>query len=193
MAGLKIRQFGNNYANSIKKTDIGYTFMNNIDEQTGYAWLDTSIHRLNSDEKLNLAELIKGKPAVFVNTASHCGFTPQFAGLESLYQQFKEKDLVVVGFPSNSFKQESKEANNTSAVCYQNFGVSFTMTESVDVKGENANPIFKHLKQEKGAPRWNFYKYLIGRDGQVVKKFSSFTNPSKKRFLRAVEQLIESE
>ena len=164
--------------------------MINQDADNPYGWANQSIQRLHTSETIKLIDLIKGKPTLIVNTASHCGFTPQFEGLEKLYQQYKEKGLIVVGVPSNSFKQESENTAKTHEVCYQNFGVSFVMTETLEVKGKNAHPIFQHLNKEKGAPRWNFYKYLINRDGHVVRKFSSITSPTKKRFLRAIDQII---
>ena len=127
----------------------------------------------------------KGKVVLVVNTASKCGFTPQFKGLEELYNEYKEKGFEILGFPCNQFKNQdpgsNKEINN---FCQLNYGVTFTMFEKIDVKGPNVHPIFKYLKEQtKGLLndeiKWNFTKFLIDSNGNVVKRYAPTTSPSK--------------
>jgi glutathione peroxidase len=127
----------------------------------------------------------KGSVVLVVNTASQCGLTPQFAGLESLYEKYVDQGLVVLGFPCNQFAgQEPGDAEEIGAFCQRNYGVSFPMFDKIDVNGENAHPLYRWLKTEKGgllgdAIKWNFTKFLIGRDGQVIKRYSPTTEPEK--------------
>jgi len=135
-----------------------------------------------------------GKPLLIVNTASKCGFTPQYAGLEEIWKAHKKDGLVVLGVPSNDFaNQEPGSEKDIAQFCEKNFGVDFPMTAKVHVSGARAHPLFKFLSGEGGfmaAPRWNFYKYLVGRDGHLKHWFSSFTNPTSLRFKRAIEQIV---
>ena len=125
----------------------------------------------------------QGKVLLIVNTASECGFTPQFAGLEALYQKYQEQGLVVIGFPCNQFgAQEPGDAEQIGAFCQKNYGVSFPMMAKVDVNGDNAHPIYQWLKHEQSGfltegIKWNFTKFLIGRDGQVVERYAPTTKP----------------
>ncbi|KAK2051471.1 glutathione peroxidase [Colletotrichum caudatum] len=129
----------------------------------------------------------KGKVVLVVNTASKCGFTPQYAGLEKLYKDIKEKhgdDFVILGFPCNQFGgQEPGSDDDIQNFCQVNYGVSFPIMQKTDVNGDNANPVFQWLKEEKpgimGLKRikWNFEKFLIGRDGQVKGRWASTTKP----------------
>ncbi len=148
--------------------------------------LDMTLRKLHSAESVNLCSFYHAhKPIVIVNTASHCGFTKQFSGLEALYQQYKEQGLVVLGFPSNSFNQEEASEEGTARVCFKNFGVTFPMFEHVDVKGATANPLFQYLAQKSEAPSWNFNKYLL-LDGQV-QHFGSSTKPLGSKLEAAVK------
>lgn len=127
----------------------------------------------------------KGKVVLVVNTASKCGFTPQFKGLEELYNEYKEKGFEILGFPCNQFKNQDPESNKEiNNFCQLNYGVTFTMFEKIDVKGPNAHPIFKYLKEQtKGLLndeiKWNFTKFLIDSNGNVVKRYAPTTSPSK--------------
>ena len=125
----------------------------------------------------------KGKVVLVVNTASQCGFTPQFAGLEELWRTYRDQDFVVLGFPCNQFgAQEPGDAEEIGAFCEQNYGVTFPMFDKVDVNGDDAHPLFAWLKTEKGgflggAIKWNFTKFLVGRNGEVLKRYGSTTTP----------------
>jgi len=127
----------------------------------------------------------KGKAIIIVNTASKCGFTPQYEGLESLYKKYKDKGLVILGFPCNQFgNQEPGDAKSISEGCLINYGVSFPMFSKIEVNGQNAHPIFNYLKHElKGTfgnnIKWNFTKFIIDRDGNPVKRFAPITKPEK--------------
>jgi len=142
----------------------------------------------------------KGKVLLIVNTASQCGFTPQYAGLESLYRIYKERGLEVLGFPCNQFgAQEPGTAAEIGAFCERNYGVSFPMFAKVEVNGAKAHPLYRFLKQEKpgllgplggGAIKWNFTKFLIDRAGRVVGRFASTTKPAS--LAKNIEKLLES-
>ncbi len=142
---------------------------------------------------LNLADF-SGRPVVVANTASRCGFTPQYAALEALWRARRDSGLVVLGVPSNDFGgQEPGSAAEIVAFCTARFGVSFPLSCKLAVKGKAAHPLFAWLAAEGGfwsRPRWNFYKYLIGRDGMLQDWFSSRTRPDAPRFERAVEKLF---
>ena len=137
----------------------------------------------------------RGKVLLIVNTASKCGFTPQFAGLEKLYENYKDKGLEVLGFPCNQFlSQDPGSDDQISEFCSLNYGVSFPMFSKVDVNGSEAHPLFDYLKTEaKGLfgsekIKWNFTKFLVDREGNVVKRFASKDKPESIR--RAIEALL---
>lgn len=139
--------------------------------------LDQTFRKLHSKDQAQLCNLYgQSKALVLVNTASNCGFTKQFTELEALHKKYKDQGLVIVGFPSNSFRQEEKEEGETARVCFQNFGVTFTMTEHVPVKGDDAVAPFKYLAEKTKAPSWNFNKYLMTKDGSV-QHFGSRVKP----------------
>lgn len=154
------------------------------------AWLDQDYKVLRKEQSINLCEQAKGKVLLLVNTASQCGFTPQFKGLEALNQQYKSQGLVIVGFPSDSFFQEHNDSKETAEVCYVNYGVTFTMLETSPVRGSKANPTFSHLGDVLGSPSWNFNKYLIGKDYKAIERFGSKTKPSDSKLTKAIEKAL---
>ncbi|SHI65157.1 glutathione peroxidase [Mesonia phycicola] len=125
----------------------------------------------------------QGKMVLIVNTATKCGLTPQFEGLEKLHQNYKDEGLVVLGFPCNQFAGQEPETNETiTEACQINHGVTFQLTEKCDVNGENTHPIFKYLKKEQGGflgskIKWNFTKFLVDREGNVIKRYAPITKP----------------
>lgn len=136
----------------------------------------------------------RGKVLLIVNTASECGFTPQYKDLEELYQKYKDQGFCVLAFPSNDFgEQEPLEGKQIHEFCTVNFKTTFPIFNKIHVKGKNADPLFKFLsnKSQNGsvdiAPKWNFQKYLIGKDGKVVDYFLSTTSPMSERIKRAIE------
>lgn len=154
------------------------------------AYLDHSMRKLHSKEQLNLCEVQAGKPMLVINTASHCGYTRQFKGLEALYQQYRDRGLNVVGFASDDFRQEAKDEAKAAEVCYVNYGVTFTMLAPSHVKGANANPVFSELANQTQAPSWNFNKYLVDGSGKVVGHFGSNTSPDSKVLQAAIESVL---
>ena len=148
----------------------------------------TSFYQLNAislrGQPISLADYA-GKLVLVVNTASHCGFTPQYAGLEALYKKYAGKGLIIMGFPCNQFgKQEPGGADDIAQTCLINYGVSFPMFEKVEVNGAATHPIFHYLKEELPGVlgsriKWNFTKFLIGRDGKPLKRFAPITTPEK--------------
>lgn len=138
-------------------------------------------------------EAYKGKTVLVVNTASKCGLTPQFEGLEALYKKYKDKDLVILGFPCNQFaNQEPGDEKSISEGCMINYGVSFPMFSKIDVNGDTAHSLYKYLKNELGGTlgnkiKWNFTKFLIDAEGKPVKRFSPTTKPQKiEKFLEKI-------
>jgi glutathione peroxidase len=146
--------------------------------------------KLHSKESVDLCQLAQNKTVLVVNTASHCGFTSQFKGLEALHKTYKDKGLVVVGFASDDFNQEDKSEEKAASICFVNFGVTFTMLAPTHVLGEEANDLFKYLGKEAGAPKWNFNKYLVGKDGKVIQHFGSMTGPDSGSLKKAIEQAL---
>ena len=154
------------------------------------AILQYTVARLQDEKPIPLCQYA-GQVVLIVNTASYCGFTPQYKGLESLYDQYKSKGLVVLGFPSNDFSQEPDKNSQIADFCENTFGVKFPMFVKTSVKGGSASPLFKQLAQRtQTAPKWNFYKYLISRDGQTIKSFNSLTAPEDKGFIAELEKQL---
>ena len=153
-------------------------------------YLNIDMEVLRSNKTINICENFGDSPILIVNTASHCGFTPQFEGIEKLYKQYKDQGLVVLGFPSNSFKQEAKAKEDTAKVCYINYGVSFQMFAETFVRGENAHPIFKELARQSSPPSLNFKKYLIDKNGNVIDHFGSTTDPNSTEIHRLIQTLL---
>lgn len=144
---------------------------------------DYEVKRTNGEQE-SLAKY-KGKPMIIVNTASKCGFTPQFEDLEKLYETYKDQGLQILGFPSGQFgDQEFDNQNEIMEFCQMNYGVTFPMYAKVDVKGDTADPLFKYLTSEQKGMltediKWNFTKFLIDREGNVVKRYAPQTSPIK--------------
>ena len=154
------------------------------------AFLNHGFQKLHSPDRVNLCAAFAGKPLLIVNTASHCGYTPQFAGLEQINRKYRARGLVVVGFPSDDFNQEAKDEAETAQVCYQNFGVTFTMLSPLPVKGTAANPVFRELARQTQEPSWNFNKYLVRPDGTVSAHFDSDVTPESPELGAAIERLL---
>ncbi len=135
----------------------------------------------------------KDKVIVVVNVASRCGYTPQYKDLQYLWSTYKNKNLVVIGVPTNNFRQEPGSNNEIKVFCETNFGINFPMTEKINVIGNNSHPFYKWARRNFGIgaiPKWNFHKIIIGKDGKVAETFSSITKPSSKKFLKVIDQLI---
>jgi len=153
--------------------------------------LNFSLKQLRGDTVVNFCEAYRGKVILAVNTASRCGYTPQFQGLETLYQKYKDRGFVVLGFPSDDFKQEYAQAEKTAEVCYLNYGVTFPMFTRTSVTGETANAFFKGLSEATGTvPGWNFFKYLIDRQGKVQEAYASKITPENPDLQKAIEALL---
>jgi glutathione peroxidase len=138
-----------------------------------------------------------GKVLLIVNTASKCGFTPQFEDLEALYQDYKDKDFEILGFPSNQFQdQEPLEGEALNEFCQINYGVTFKIFDKVEVKGEKASPLFQYLSNKdlngniNSTPKWNFHKFLVNKKGEVVDYFYTITNPNSKKVRKAIDKLL---
>jgi glutathione peroxidase len=154
--------------------------------------LDVEVRRLAGQEVVNLCEAYQGKVVLIVNTASKCGFTSQYEGLEALYSKYKDQGLVVLGFPSNDFaNQEPGNEEEIEKFCRLTYSVEFPMFEKVSVKKGAASPLFERLAVA-GAPypKWNFYKYLIDREGNLVDHYVSFTKPDDRKIVKAIEKLL---
>jgi glutathione peroxidase len=154
------------------------------------AFLNHEFQKLHSAKSVNLCDEFAGKPLLIVNTASHCGFTKQFKGLEALHRQYQSRGLVVVGFPSNDFNQEAKDQAETADICYINYGVTFTMLAPTPVTGPNANPVFQELNRRTQEPSWNFNKFLVSGDGKTVQHFDSREAPDSPKLIKAIEQSL---
>tara|TARA_Y100000590_G_scaffold75575_1_gene83481 strand:+ start:166 stop:705 length:540 start_codon:yes stop_codon:yes gene_type:complete len=155
---------------------------------------DNSIYQYSfvdiDGKTLNLQEF-EGKPILLVNTASKCGFTPQYGDLQKLFENYRESDLVFVATPSNDFKQELSSEEEIKKYCLINYGVSFRVTEIIKLKGNDAHPLFKWIKEDYNhEPKWNFYKYLFNRDGQLVESWSSMTKPTNSKILKSINKIL---
>lgn len=156
------------------------------------ALLDHSFPRLQDDVAQNLCQY-RGQVVLVVNTASYCGFTQQYEGLEKLYARFKDRGLVIVGFPSNDFgNQEPGNNAQIAEFCSNTFGVKFPMVAKTSVKGPKANALFKQLAQQAEAPGWNFHKYLIDREGRLSRSFASQVSPSDRQLISEIERALNS-
>ena len=153
--------------------------------------LQKTFNRLQDDAPQNLCQY-SGKVILVVNTASQCGFAPQYEGLEKLYATYGSKGFVVLGFPTNDFgQQEPGKGKEIADFCFNTYGVKFPMFEKSTVMGKSANPLFTELTKASGTPpRWNFYKYLIGRDGKVIESYTSFTTPENGKLVTELKKAL---
>ena len=152
-----------------------------------------SFKSIDGDE-INLQNY-KNNVLVIVNVASRCGFTNQYTDLQNLWSKYKDKNLVVIGVPTNDFKQEPGSNKDIKDFCETNFNIDFPMTEKMNVIGGNAHPFFKWAKENHGrsaVPKWNFHKIIIGKNGKVVDTFASITKPSSQKFINLIEKEIKN-
>ena len=143
---------------------------------------------------INLANH-KNKVIIVVNVASRCGFTNQYQGLQDLWNQYKDKGLIIIGVPSNNFRQEPGTNKEIKDFCETTFGINFPITEKLNVIGKDAHPFFVWAKNNFGSsaiPKWNFHKIIIGKKGKVIETFSSITKPSSKKFISFIEKEIKN-
>ena len=155
---------------------------------TDFSFKDTGGNAINLSD-------YKGKVIVVVNVASRCGFTNQYKGLQTLWLKYKEKGLIVVGVPSNNFRQEPGTNKEIKDFCETTFGISFPITEKQSVRGADAHPFFIWAKKNYGSsaiPKWNFHKIIIGKNGKVVETFASITKPLSKNFISTIEKEIKN-
>ena len=155
--------------------------------------LDFNLRTLAGEDVVNLRQTYGGKVVLIVNTASKCGFTGQYEGLEDLYRRYKDRGLVVLGFPSNDFaNQEPGTEKEIQAFCRSTYSIAFPMFEKVHVRGDETHPLFKALAADPNGstPKWNFYKFLLDRDGKLVESWSSVTSPDSARMIRRIETLL---
>ena len=158
-----------------------FSFFNkSIAENSGVAY-DYKFNSIDGGQ-INLNDY-KDKVIVVVNVASRCGYTPQYEDLQTLYDEYKSRGLIIIGVPTNNFKQEPGTNNQIKDFCETNFGITFPMTEKINVIGTNSHPFFKWAKEDFGIsaiPKWNFHKIIIGKNGKIQDTFASFTKPTSK-------------
>jgi glutathione peroxidase len=155
-------------------------------------FLNHSMRALGSTERIQFCEAYEGKALLIVNTASYCGYTPQFEGLEQLHQTYENKGLAVLGFSSDDFWQEDNDEEDAADVCFEKYSVSFPVMATSAVKGKDANPIFRGLGEAAGYPRWNFNKYLVSPNGEVLAHFGSGVTPDSEEMTAAIEEALPS-
>ncbi len=154
------------------------------------ALLNQQFPRLQDEKPQSLCQYA-GKVLLVVNTASYCGFTPQYKGLEALHERYRDRGLVVLGFPSNDFSQESGSNKDIAEFCENTFGVKFPMFAKSAVRGSDANPLFRQLAAATGRqPSWNFHKYVVARNGKAVAQYSSLTTPDDKALVAEIEKQL---
>ena len=142
-----------------------------------------------------LFKSLKGKPFIIVNTASFCGYTYQFQQLQNLYEKYNKKNLIIIGIPSNDFgNQEFEQNKDVKEFCETKFNITFMLAEITKIKGENGHSLFKWIQSQEGYlsfPKWNFYKYLFDKNGNLIAWFSSMTKPNSKKFINKLEKIIK--
>ena len=152
---------------------------------------DFKINSIAGDQ-IDLKEF-KGKPILIVNTASYCGFTKQYNDMQELWEKYRDRGLIVLGVPSNSFNQEKSDNSAVKEFCEVNFNINFPLTEITDVKGDNAHEIYKWAKANYGksaVPKWNFYKILINKEGKIEDTYASLTSPTSNKITKKIENLL---
>ena len=168
---------------------IMLSFFEKVEAKYEKIFFDLSIKGLNN-ETINLSEF-KGKAVLLVNVASKCGFTKQYEGLQTLYDNYKDKDFLVIGVPSNQFGgQEPGTNSEIKNFCETNFNITFPITDKADVKGKNAHMIYKWAKENYGnstVPKWNFHKILINKEGKIQDTFNSFITPLSDKIIKQIE------
>ena len=172
-------------------TIIMIFFKNSSHAEYEKIFYDFKIKSITGDQ-IDLKDF-KGKPVLIVNTASYCGFTKQYNDMQELWDKYRDKGLIVLGIPSNSFNQEKNSNSAVKEFCEVNFNINFPLTEITDVKGDNAHEIYKWAKANYGksaVPKWNFYKILINREGKVEDTYASLTSPTSKKIIKKIESLL---
>ena len=168
------------------------SFFNTGNAKYDKIFFDFDIKDIN--EETFALDNLKNKTVLLVNVASNCGFTKQYSELQELYDKYSEKGLVVLGVPSNQFGgQEPGSNDEIKDFCETNFNITFPMTTKIDVKGENAHPIYLWAKENFGnaaVPKWNFHKILINKDGKIEDTYSSFTKPMSKKLINKIEEIL---
>ena len=170
-----------------------FGFFTNVNASYSNLAYDYTFNSIDGN-KIKLEDF-KGKVIVVVNVASRCGYTPQYQDLQELWTNYQKKDLIVIGVPTNNFKQEPGSNQEIKTFCETNFGINFPMTEKIDVLGQNAHPFYKWAKENYGIgaiPKWNFHKIVVGKEGKVIDTFASFTKPSSKKFIKTIESEIKN-
>ena len=170
---------------------IMFTFSNKASAKYDKLIYDFEIESITG-EKIDFSKY-KNKVILLVNVASYCGFTNQYSDLQNLWDNYKEKGLVVIGVPSKSFGQEKDAEKEVKNFCKVNFDITFPLTSIYDVKGDNAHEIYKWAKKNygnKSVPKWNFHKILINRNGKIEDTFAPFTKPSSKKIIEKIEKIL---
>jgi glutathione peroxidase len=171
---------------------IMFSFFNKVDAKYEKLFFELNIKSITG-EQLDLSQF-NGKTILLVNVASKCGFTKQYADLQSLYEKYREQGLIVVGIPSNQFGEQEPGSNKEiKDFCETNFNITFPMTDKVDVKGKNAHELYVWAKENYGSstvPKWNFHKILINKEGKVQDTFNSFVGPLSKKIINEIEQIL---
>ena len=166
-------------------------FKNSSHAEYEKIFYDFKINSITGDQ-IDLKDF-KGKPILIVNTASYCGFTKQYNDMQELWEKYRERGLIVIGIPSNSFNQERSDNSAVKEFCEVNFDINFPLTEITDVKGDNAHEIYKWAKENYGksaVPKWNFYKILINKEGKIEDTYASLTSPTSKKITKKIESLL---
>ena len=166
-------------------------FKNSSHAEYEKIFYDFKINSITGDQ-IDLKDF-KGKPILIVNTASYCGFTKQYNDMQELWEKYRDRGLIVLGVPSNSFNQEKSDNSDVKEFCEVNFNINFPLTEITDVKGDNAHEIYKWAKENYGksaVPKWNFYKILINREGKIEDTYASLTSPTSNKITKKIENLL---